>query len=599
MSSTGFPDIPVFDKNNSQFKTVPERNGDGSETDVIYRKGAPGKSREEIAASRASGVYISSFCYSTPINRRTYDAAKDIVCMQDEEIILRDGVKIYADIYLPKNERGPFPLIVSWWFGGKRQSEGEYAWHVAGCPDGSVSELAKFEAADPAYWCRHGYAVANVDPRGVGNSEGDVSMFGPQDGRDGHDFIEWAAKQAWCSGDVALFGSAGVGMTVWRIAAERPEHLKCIAVWEGSGDLYREYMTLGGIPAPYFANGALVGLATNGYIEDLPNMLAQHPHMDAYWESRIPKWENIDIPAYITAGWCSAHVRGSFEGFRRIASKKKWLRAHRDAVWPDAYSPANLRDLRAFFDRYLKDIRNGWEFTPPVRLELMDAYEFDMDSCRKESAFPPERTEYRRLYLDAASGKAGNVPFEKSAEIEYAPDIDVVSFDYEVPEETEITGYMKLRLYVECRGHNNMDMFVWVKKYDENGNYVPIHCMGEEYRGAPGYIRCSRRELDENLSSDFQPVLAHRRDEPMEPGKIYPVDIEIWPHSRIWHKGEHLRVEITGEFIRARRNEDFLVRMVTDNGAGRHVIHTGGEYASYLQIPVIPPRYRGGGRIVR
>jgi hypothetical protein len=58
-------------------------------------------------------------------------------------------------------------------------------------------------------------------------------------------------------------------------------------------------------------------------------------------------------------------------------------------------------------------------------------------------------------------------------------------------------------------------------------------------------------------------------------------------------------VEITGEFVRTKRNQDFLMRYVTDNGAGRHVIHTGGEYASYLQIPVIPPRYVGGGRVVR
>ena len=32
--------------------------------------------------------------------------------------------------------------------------------------------MAKFEAADPGYWCHYGYAVANVDPRGIGNSEG-------------------------------------------------------------------------------------------------------------------------------------------------------------------------------------------------------------------------------------------------------------------------------------------------------------------------------------------------------------------------------------------------------------------------------------------
>ncbi len=594
-----FPDIPAYAENDPQFKTVRERMNDGSEAAVIYRRGNPGKSREEIMASRASGVYISSFCFSAPLDHRTVEAAKDIVCLRDEEIVTRDGVKLYADIYLPKFSPAPVPLIVSWWFGGKRQSEGEFEWNAPSCPAGAVSEWAKFEAADPGFWCRNGYAVANVDPRGVGNSEGDVSMFGLTDGRDGCDFIEWAAAQDWCSGDVALFGCAGVAMTVWRIAAERPEHLRCIAVWEGTGDLYREYVTNGGIPTPYFAEGALVGIATNGYVEDLANMLAAHPFMDAYWASGVPRWENIDVPAYITAGWCASHVRGAFEGFRRIASEKKWIRTHRGAEWPDAYSPENLRDLLSFFDRYLRDVRNGWEFTPAVRLEVMDAYDFDMEPCRKETAFPIERTEYRKLYLDAASGRASETPVSAPSALVYDAADGGAVFDYEATEETELSGYMKLRLWVECRGHDNMDLFVWVKKYDENGHYVPILCAGEEYRGAPGWLRVKRRALDEELSTDFDPVQAQRADEPMEPGQVYPVDVEIWPHSRVWHKGEHLRVEITGEFVRTSRNLDYLTRYVTDNGAGKHVIHTGGEYGSYLQIPVVPPKYRGGGRIVR
>ena len=49
--------------------------------------------------------------------------------------------------------------------------------------------MSKFESPDPGYWCRHGYAVANVDPRGVGHSEGDFMQFGTQEGKDGYDFI--------------------------------------------------------------------------------------------------------------------------------------------------------------------------------------------------------------------------------------------------------------------------------------------------------------------------------------------------------------------------------------------------------------------------
>ena len=163
-----------------------------------------------------------------------------------------------------------------------------------------------------------------------------------------------------------------------------------------------------------------------------------------------------------------------------------------------------------------------------------------------------------------------------------------------VEEETEITGYMKLHLNVECRGHDNMDLFLWVKKLGQDGEYIPLYCLDEAYRGAWGYFRCSHRELDPKYSSDFQPVQAHRKEEPMEQGKIYAVDIEFYPHSRIWHKGESIRLEIQGRFIYTDWYEDHNMKFELDNGDGKHVIHTGGEYDSYLQIPFIPPKYKSG-----
>ena len=81
-----------------------------------------------------------------------------------------------------------------------------------------------------------------------------MNMFGTQDGRDGYDFIEWLATQHWCNGKVGMFGNSGVAMTQWRIAAEQPPHLACIAPWEGTGDLYRESLFEGGIPALGFSD---------------------------------------------------------------------------------------------------------------------------------------------------------------------------------------------------------------------------------------------------------------------------------------------------------------------------------------------------------
>ena len=326
-------------------------------------------------------------------------------------------------------------------------------------------------------------------------------------------------------------------------------------------------------------------------------MVAKYPLMNAYYKDKIVDWNKIRIPTYVTAGWVHHHLRGAFEGFRRIRTPKKWMRAHRDFEWPDTYTPANLEDLRKFFDRYCKEIHNGWEMTPRVRIDVMDGYDYDYASKRAEDTFPLKRTEYKKLYLNAADGTAGFDEYGNEAEVVYDPKTETTTFTYEFTEDTEITGYMKLHLYVECRGYDNMDLFPWVIKLDHEGNYVPIRVMGAPFRGAWGFLRCSHRDLDPKYASDFQPVHSHEKEERMQPGEIVPVDVEMYPHSRLWHKGEKLQVVIAGRFIKTEWFHDNDMNHKTDNGDGMHVIHTGGEHQSYLQIPVVPPKYKVGDYI--
>lgn len=577
---------------------IPEELG-GETVNVAFRRGVPGKTREEMDAMIARGERPHLFNFCGKLNQRTYEAAPGIVCHQDVATKLRDGTTIYSDIYLPDEPGKKFPLIISWSPFSKRPAEGMKEWKLMGVPPGAVSKMAKFESTDPGYWCKKGYAIANVDPRGVGNSEGNVYQFGPQDARDGYDYIEWAAAQDWCTGKVALFGNSGVAMNAARIAAEQPPHLACVGLWELTGDMYRESLAVGGIMSPSFNEDILKGIACKNYIEDLPTMAAEHPLMDAYWESKIVKWDQIRVPAYVCSGWCHIHLRGSLEAFRRIRSPKKWLRAHREFEWPDTYHRDNVADLTLFYERYLQDTCNGWEFTPRVRIDVMDAYDFDYAAKRVEREFPIARTEYKKLYLDASAPALTDEPVAKVSEIAYDPMKESVIFDYRFTEDTEITGYMKLRLYVECRGYDDMDLFVWVKKNGQNGEHLPVYAMNEPYRGVWGYMRVSHRALDEKLATDFQPVQSHRKLEKLHAGEIVPVDVEMYPTSRMWHKGETLRVEITGRFVKSDWFEDPKVNIESDNGDGIHVLHTGGVYESFLQIPAVPPKYTSGDYVYK
>ena len=254
--------------------------------------------------------------------------------------------------------------------------------------------------------------------------------------------------------------------------------------------------------------------------------------------------------------------------------------------------------MRAFFDRYLKDIHNGWEFTPKVRIDVMDAYDYDFQVKRAETAFPLERTQYKKLYINAGSGTMQlERPVEQVSKAVYDGQTGQVEFDYQFEEDTEITGFMKLRLWVEAEGHDDMDLFVNIQKADENGVFLPTNVLGEPHPGAWGKMRVSHRKLDEKLSTDFQPVQAHTVEEKLAPGQIVPVDIEIVPHSKLWHKGQKIRVQVAGRYI---REPGWFERLVwTPDNRGSHVIHSGGAYDSFLQIPVIPPRYVAGDYVYR
>ena len=187
-----------------------------------------------------------------------------------------------------------------------------------------------------------------------------------------------------------MFGNSGVAMPQWRIAAEQPPHLACIAPWEGTGDLYRESIFEGGIPGCFcegIRSSAWSGL---GYMDDTMAMAEKYPFMNAYWEDKIPQVGEYQDPVLhhgllepFPPAWL--HGRLQEDPFpQEVAPGAPGVRMARHV-----FRNVGLEDLKRFFDRYLKDIRNGWELTPRVRLEVMDAYEYDYRDQPPGKGVPP------------------------------------------------------------------------------------------------------------------------------------------------------------------------------------------------------------------
>ncbi|MFV0466226.1 MAG: CocE/NonD family hydrolase [Lachnospiraceae bacterium] len=578
----------------------------GEEIEAIYRVARkPVANQEQVDLANSEDPMArmgQGFCPA--FNQRTYEAAPGIICEQDQAVVMRDGVTIYCDIYRPADSGADktVPVIVSWSWFGKRPGDGMSEWQIMGVPPQTVSNMAKFESPDPAYWCHQGYAVANVDARGAGHSEGNVHMFTHQDREDGYDFVEWVALLDWCNGKVGMSGNSGVAMHQWGIAAEQPPHLACIAPWECTTDLYRESLYEGGIPALSFNDFIAAQVTGPGGVDDQVAMARKYPFMNGYWADKIPDFSAVKIPVYQTAGMSHFHLMGSVKAFRKCKSRKKWLRIHRDFEWPDTYMPENLVDLKNFYDRYLKDIHNGFEMTPKVRLDVMDAYDQDYCERRAESSFPLDRTEYKKYYFDASNHISGDVygmsdtPSDSESKVSYDSNMGQVEFDYQFTEDTELSGYMMVHMYVESDGYDDLDMFINVQKADADGNWIPWFTLNEPHPGAWGKIRASRRELDKDLSTKFNPVLKHTSDQKLAKGEIVPVDVAIVPSARFWHKGEKLRVQIAGRYVR----EGWFEPLSWDvDNKGNHVIHTGGQYKSYIQVPFIGKKYLPGDFISR
>jgi predicted acyl esterase len=152
-----------------------------------------------------------------------------------------------------------------------------------GIPKERLSGFESFEAPDPAEWVPYGYAVVNVNARGILGSTGDhrwvarsnlenfvpgISRWhGTSEGRDGYEAIEFIASFPWTNGRIALMGNSWLASSQWFIAAEQPPHLSCMLPLEGLSDVYRESLLRGGVPykpfwsflmGTFFGNQSLV-----------------------------------------------------------------------------------------------------------------------------------------------------------------------------------------------------------------------------------------------------------------------------------------------------------------------------------------------------
>ncbi|KAM0308612.1 hypothetical protein ACHAO8_009847 [Botrytis cinerea] len=541
----------------------------------------------------------------------------DLIWEKDVPIKLRDGVILYGDVFRAlENDNSRQPALLPWSPYGKTGS-GHFLLNMfpsrVGIPLAATSGLEKFEGPDPAEWCKRGYVVVNVDARGAFNSQGDIQVFGTQEGRDGYDTIEWIAAQSWCNGSVALAGNSWLGAAQWFIAAENPPHLKAIAPWEGLGDFYRESICRGGIPDRAFWNELFPTFGGKNQREDVCAMVDEHPLWNWYWEDKKPKLDRINVPIYATASYSTGlHTEGSFRGYLLSSSSEKWLRIHTTQEWHDLYQSENNDDLQRFFDHFMISANNGWENTPRIRLSLL-GYNRPNVVNRPVTTYPPLEFQYQNFYLDTATNHLSMHHIESVCTTSYDAEArggNFSRFEFKFDKYTELSGFSKVRLFMSTPDHDDMDVFVLLRKLDSKGNAleyfnIPFKDLPEgtkpedipkdniwRYVGPNGRLRASHRATlpEPGLSSNQRKLLSdayvwhpHDNEEKLGKNEIVELQISLWPGGIVFERDESMALEVSG-FHGIRPEFEKLQDTISNYNVGRHIIHSGGQYPSSFLV---------------
>ncbi|MCC7105609.1 MAG: CocE/NonD family hydrolase [Chloroflexi bacterium] len=564
----------------------------------------------------------------------------------DVAISMDDGLVLRADVFRPLEE-GQYAVIMSYgpYAKGLSFQEGypnQWRKMTSEWPDveaGSTNKYQNWEVVDPEKWVPHGYAVVRVDSRGTGNSPGYVDVWGPRETRDFYECIEWAGVQPWSSGKVGLDGISYYGMNQWQVAALRPPHLAAICIWEGSNDWYRECYRHGGIYCDFAgkwyarqvesvqygrgsraARSPIHGQSVAGPVDlsdeelarnraDLASEIRAHPLEDEFYRSRTPDFSKIEVPLLSTANWGGQglHPRGNFEGYSRSGSARRWLEVHGDAHWTHFYTDYGRTIQKRFFDHVLKGEDNDWRSQPPVQLQVRHVDRFVQ---RAESEWPIARTRWTKLYLDApeTSLRWGQSVAQGGA-VEYEALGNGVTFSTPPLEhETEITGPVAARLFVSSTT-SDADLFLILRVFDPSGREVTFQGALDPHTPiGNGWLRASHRKLDPELTTESRPFHTHDEIQPLAPGAVYELEVEIWPTCIVVPSGYRVALTIRGRDYEY-EGEDFIpsptaypqkgvgpfthtnpVDRPANVFGGKVTIHAGGEYGSYLLLPVVPPK---------
>jgi putative CocE/NonD family hydrolase len=409
----------------------------------------------------------------------------------DVKVAMRDGIKLVCDVYRParagQTVPGTFPVILERTpYGKGNTSRSEVSRRHP--------EHAKSRADVAAFFVQHGYVVLYQDCRGRYGSEGVFQKY-LDEATDGYDTCAWIVQQPWCNGRIGTMGLSYAAHTQVALASLNPPGLAAMFVDSGGfSNAYQSGIRQGGAfelrQATWAYNNALRSPAVLADAQrqaalaavDLRQWFATmpwrrghspvtaapeyedylfeqwtHGSFDDYWTQpglyAAGRYEQCaDVPQMHMSAWYDPYARTAIENYQGLVTRKHgpirlllgpWTHGNRSstsagdvdfgpaATLDDNLAPDFLTLRLRWFDHWLRDIENGVEAEPAVRVFVMGGGSGRRTAAgrldhgghwRHATTWPLPDTQYTNYYLHTNGLLSPETPAEAAPPLTYRYD---------------------------------------------------------------------------------------------------------------------------------------------------------------------------------
>ncbi len=480
-------------------------------------------------------------------------------------IEMSDGIKLAAKIWLPKDAReNPVPAILEYL--PYRRTDGT-----------SVRD----ELTHP-YFAGNGYACIRVDMRGAGDSEGVMlGEYLKQEQDDALEVIDWIAQQPWSTGKVGMIGISWGGFNGLQVAARKPEPLKAIVTICSTDDRYADDI--------HYMGGCLLmdNPAWNSYMFSLnttpPDPLIvgnkwkeiwlerlkesgfwiaewlQHQRRDDFWKhgSVCEDFSKIEAAVYAVGGWADGYSNAVFRLLAGLDAPAKGLVGPWAHKYPHFAKPGPqigfLQECLRWWDHWLKGIDTGIMDEPQLRAWIEDPvppvsyYEVRPGKWVSEERWPSDQISPSVLYLNS-DGLASEAKASETLKINSPMNTGTAAgqwcphgLDPDQPSDQRIEeGYSlvfdtkPLEQDLEILGPPILTLTLSSDRSVAMiaGVLTDILPDGAGTRVSYGLLNLTHRD-------------SHETPEPLEPGKIYTVQVQLNECGHRFAAGNRIRIALS------------------------------------------------------